>query len=96
MGPFHIFNTLTTYYSVYSLQISTIAFFNTFVRYVTVGRSISNLAIYGYTPNSNKVDTKLSGPVVLLKALNTIYRAASLLIPSSLITIIWYTYYNKL
>ena len=72
------------------------AFFTIFVRYITVGEGISSLAIYRYTPNTNKVGTKLSKPAVLLKALNTIYRAASLLIPSSLITIIWYTYYNKL
>ena len=64
------------------------AFFTTFARYITVGEGISNLAIYGYTPNTNKINTKLFRLAVLLKALNTIYRAISLLILNSLITII--------
>ena len=64
------------------------AFFTTFVRYITISKGISNLAIRGYAPNTNKVDTKLFRPVVLLRALNAIYRAASLLILGSLITII--------
>ena len=64
------------------------AFFTAFARYITVGESVSNLAIYRYALNTNKIGTRLSGLVVLLKALNTIYRAASLLILGSLITII--------
>ena len=64
------------------------AFFTTFTCYMTVGEGISSLAIYGYMPNINKVGTRLSGPVVLLKALNAICRATSLLILGSLITII--------
>ena len=63
-------------------------FFTAFAYCVTVGKGISNLAIYGYAPNTNKVGTRLSGLAVLLKALNTIYRAISLLIPGSLMTII--------
>ena len=64
------------------------AFFTTFIRYITVGKGISNSAIYGYAPNTNKVGTRLFRLVVSLKALNTIYRAASLSILNSLITII--------
>ena len=88
MGPFRIFNILATYYSIYSLQISTIAFFTTFVRCVTIDEGTSSLVIHGYTPNTSKVGTRLFGPVVLLKALNAIYRATSLLILGSLIIII--------
>ena len=64
------------------------AFFTAFARYITIGKGISSLAIYGYAPNTNKISTRLSGPVVLLKALNAIYRAISLLILSSLMTMI--------
>ena len=77
-----------TYCSVYSLQISAMAFFTAFARYITVGEGTSSLAICGYAPNTNKVGTRPFRLAVLLRALNTIYRAASLLIPSSLITII--------
>ena len=65
------------------------AFFTVFVRCVTVGEGVFSLAIYGYAPNTNKVGTRLFGLAVLLRALNTIYRAVSLLIPGSLTTIIW-------
>ena len=65
------------------------AFFTTFIYYVTVGEGTSSLVIYGYVLNTSKVGTRLFGLVVLLKALNTIYRATSLLILGSLITIIW-------
>ena len=82
-------NILVTYYSTYNLQISAIAFFTIFTRCITVNKSVFNLAIYRYAPNTNKVSTRLFGPVVLLKALNTIYKAAFLLILSSLTTIIW-------
>ena len=64
------------------------AFFTAFTRYITVGEGISSLAIYRYAPNTNKVGTRPSRLVVLLKALNAIYRAIFLLIPGSLITII--------
>ena len=64
------------------------ALFITFTRYITVNKDISNLAIYRYTLNISKISIRLFRLTVLLKALNTIYRAASLLIPSSLITII--------
>ena len=53
-----------------------------------MGKGVSNLAICGYAPNTNKVGTRLSGLVVLLKALNAIYRATSLSIPGSLMAII--------
>ena len=55
---------------------------------MTVGKGVFSLAIYGYMPNTNKVGTRLFRLVVLLKALNAIYRAISLLILSSLMTII--------
>ena len=64
------------------------AFFTTFVRYITVGKGISSLAIYRYASNTNKVNTKLFRLAVLLKVLNAIYKAASLLILGSSITII--------
>ena len=79
---------LVTCHSIYSLQISTIAFFTAFTRYMTVGEGISNLAIYRYAPNTNKIDTRPFRPAVSLKALNTIYRAISLSILSSSTTII--------
>ena len=65
------------------------AFFTVFARYITVGEGVSSSAIYGYAPNTNKIGTRLFRPAVLLKALNTICRAISLLILGSLITIIW-------
>ena len=63
------------------------AFFTAFIRCVTVGKGISNLAIYRYALDTNKVDTRLFRLVVLLKALNVIYRTISLLILGSLITV---------
>ena len=59
------------------------AFFTAFVCYITVGEGISSLAIYRYAPNINKVGTRPSGLVVLLKALDAIYRATSLSILGS-------------
>ena len=64
------------------------AFFTAFVHCVTVDKGISSLAIYGYTPNTNKIGTRLFRLAVLLKALNTIYKTISLLILGSLTTII--------
>ena len=55
---------------------------------MTINKDISSLAIYRYALNTNKVGTKLFRPVVLLKALNAIYKTASLSILNSLITII--------
>ena len=75
--------------SVYSLRVSTMAFFTIFARYITVDKGISNLAICGYTPNTNKIGIRPFRLVVLLKALNTIYKTISLLILSSSTTIIW-------
>ena len=77
-----------TCHSVHSLQISAIAFFTAFVRYITIGEGISSSAIYRYAPNTSKVGTRPSGPAVLLKALNAICKAISLLIPGSSTTII--------
>ena len=77
-----------TYYSVYSLRISIIAFFTAFIYYITIGKGVSSLAIYRYAPNTNKVDIKLFKLAALLKALNAIYRVASLSILGSSITII--------
>ena len=64
------------------------AFFTAFVRCMTVGEGASNLAICKYALNTNKINTRLFKLVVLLKALNVIYRAISLLILNSLMTII--------
>ena len=58
------------------------------LRDITIGEGVSSLVIYRYTPNTNKIGTKLSRLAVLLRTLNTIYKTASLLIPGSLITII--------
>ena len=84
-----MFNALATYYSIYSLQISAMAFFTTFTRYVTVGEGTSSSVIRGYMLNTNKIDTRLFGLAVLLKALNAIYKATSLSILGSSTTIIW-------
>ena len=65
------------------------AFFTIFAHCVTVGKGISSLAIYRYALNTNKVGTRPSGLAILLKALNTIYRATSLLILGSLMAMIW-------
>ena len=64
------------------------AFFTTFARYITIGEGTSSSAIRGYAPNTSKVGTRLSRLAVLLRALNAIYRAASLLILGNLTTII--------
>ena len=64
------------------------AFFTAFVYYITVNKGVSSLAIYRYTPNTNKIGIKLFKLAVLLKALSTIYRVISLLILGSLMTII--------
>ena len=64
------------------------AFFTIFARYITIGEGISSSAIYRYAPNTSKVGTRPSRLAVSLRALNAIYRAVSLLIPGSLITII--------
>ena len=64
------------------------AFFTAFARYITVSEGVSSLAIYRYALDTNKIGIKLSGLAVLLRALNTIYKTASLLILGSLITII--------
>ena len=64
------------------------AFFTAFTRCVTVGEGVSSLAIYRYALNTNKVGTRLFELAVSLKALNTIYKATSLLILGSLTAII--------
>ena len=64
------------------------AFFTVFIRYITISEGVSSLVIRRYTLNTNKVGTRLSRLAVLLKALNAIYRTASLLILGSSITII--------
>ena len=64
------------------------AFFTAFARYMTVGEGVSSLAICRYAPNTNKVNTRLFRLAVLLKALNAIYKATSLLIPGSSMTMI--------
>ena len=64
------------------------AFFTAFIRCITIGKGMSNSAIYRYMLNTNKVGIRLFRLAVSLKALNTIYKAISLLISDSLIIII--------
>ena len=64
------------------------AFFTAFTRCVTMGEGISSSVIRKYAPNTNKIGTRLFGPAVLLKALNTIYKTIFLLILGSSTTII--------
>ena len=49
---------------------------------------MSNLTIWGYTPNTNNIKTNLLGLAVLLIALNTIYNTIFLLILEILLVII--------
>jgi hypothetical protein len=84
-----MFNVSATCRSVHSLQISAIAFFTVFIHCMTVDKGVSSSVICGYTLNTNKVDTRPSGPAVSLRALNAIYRAVSLLILGSSTTMIW-------
>ena len=56
---------------------------------MTIGKSAFNSVIYGYTLNISKIGIKPFRLVVLLKALNAIYKATSLLILGSSTTIIW-------
>jgi hypothetical protein len=88
LGLFCMFNVSATCRSVHSLQISAIAFFTAFVYCVTVDKDTSSSVICRYVLNTSKVDTRLSGPAVSLKALNIICRAVSLSIPDSSMTII--------
>ena len=55
---------------------------------MTVSEGIFNSAIYKYAPNTNKIGTRPFKLAVLLRALNTIYKAISLLILSSSTTIV--------
>ena len=64
-------------------------FFTAFTHYITVGEGAFSLAIYGYILNINKVGIRLFRLVVLLKALNAIYKVISLLILGSSTVIIW-------
>ena len=64
------------------------AFLITFARYIINSNSISNLTIWGYTPNINSIGTNLLGLAVLLIALNAIYSAISLSILGILTAII--------
>jgi hypothetical protein len=50
--------------------------------------SIFSLVIYKYILNTNKISIRLSGLVVLIKALNAIYKGIFLLILGSLTIII--------
>ena len=64
------------------------AFLIIFTYCVTDSNSISNLTIWGYTPNTNNIKTNLLGLAVLLMALNAIYSAISLLMLKILTVII--------
>jgi hypothetical protein len=84
-----MFNISATYYSACNLRISAIAFFIIFAHYMTIGKGASSSVIRRYAPNTSKISTRLSGLIVLLRALNTICRAISLSIPGSSTTMIW-------
>jgi hypothetical protein len=84
-----MFNALATCCSAYSLRISAIAFLIIFARYIIISEGASSLVIRGYTPNTSKVGTRQSRPIVLLRALNIICRAISLSIPGNSTTMIW-------
>ena len=64
------------------------AFLIVFARCVINSNGVSNLTIWGYVLNTNSIKTNLSGLVVSLIALNTIYSTMSLLISGILIAII--------
>jgi hypothetical protein len=53
-----------------------------------ISESVSSSVIRKYTPNTSKVSTRLSGLIISLRALNTIYRTISLSIPGSSTTMI--------
>jgi hypothetical protein len=55
---------------------------------MTIGKGASSSVIRRYALNTSKVGIRLFGPVVFLRALNTICRATSLSIPGSSTTII--------
>ena len=71
-----------TWRSAYIFFTSSIAFLNAIARYITIGKGTSDSIIWGYTPNTNSVGIRPSGPTELLIALKAIYSAISLLIPS--------------
>jgi hypothetical protein len=54
-----------------------------------IDESISSSVIRGYTPNTSKVNTRLSGLVVSLRALNTICRIVFLSIPGNSTIMVW-------
>jgi hypothetical protein len=78
-----MFRASATCRSAHSLRISAMAFFTAFAHCVTVGEGASSSVIRGYALNTSKVSTRPSGPVVSLRALNAICRAASLSILGS-------------
>jgi hypothetical protein len=53
-----------------------------------ISEGASSLVIRRYTPNTSKINTRLSRLVVLLRALNIIYRTIFLLILGNSTTII--------
>jgi hypothetical protein len=65
------------------------AFLIAFAYYVTVGEGASSSVIRRYAPNTSKMGTRPSRPIVSLRALNTICKAVSLSILGSSTTMIW-------
>jgi hypothetical protein len=55
---------------------------------MTISEGASNSVIRKYAPNTSKISTRLSRLIVLLRALNTIYRIIFLSIPGNSITMI--------
>ena len=64
------------------------AFLNAIARYIIIGESALDSAIWGYTLNTNSMGIRPSGPMESLITLKAIYNAISLLIPSILEVII--------
>jgi hypothetical protein len=83
-----MFKASATCCFIYSLQISTIAFFTAFTHYITVSKGAFSSVIYRYVLNTSSIRTKPFKLAVLLRALNAIYSTISLLILKILTVII--------
>ena len=71
-----------TWRSAYFFFTSSIAFLNAIARYITINKGTSDSVIQGYTPNTNSIGIRPSGPAESLITLKAIYSAMSLSIPS--------------
>ena len=69
---FYILRVSVIYYSAYSFQISTIAFFIAAARYITKSDGISNLTIQGQALKTKSIKIRPFRPAILLIALKAI------------------------